>query len=334
MKKNILYLLFNFIAFGAVAQSSVGLIAHWDMNGTANDVSGHGHTGHLHNVTPDTGMSGAPNTAYYFNGTNSYISAGYMADLNLTKYTICATIKVKGFYTGTCFANAVFTRGPENGVPGHYNLYFTDVVNGCTGADDTTNEVFCPGAGPNTVAAGLSTLHYTPTIQKNQWYRLVLTYDSSNWKMFVNGVLKYNAPGQRIPMGTSADSIAMGMDIYQQASGYPYNFKGTIDDIRLYNRALSDSEAYGYALAVNNVLPTEEPVNIYPNPANSRINIELPTSNNAGQAQLFNLMGQVVATEPITGRITELSIGNLPVGIYVAVIEVNGATVIKRIVKE
>ena len=188
MKKIILAFLLG-ISVSSMAQSTVGLIAHWDMNGTANDVSGHGHNGTLHNVTSDTGINGLPNTAYYFNGTNAFIGATYKPDLNLTKYTICATVKVEGFYSGTCGANAIFARGAMNGVPGHYDLYFTDVIHSCSSTIDTTDETFAPGGGGNSIAAGLPTIHYTPVIQKNQWYRVVLTYDSTSWKCYVNGVL-------------------------------------------------------------------------------------------------------------------------------------------------
>lgn len=42
-------------------------------------------------------------------------------------------------------------------------------------------------------------------------------------------------------MGTSTDSAAIGFAPYD-APGYPYWFKGVIDDIKLYNRALSACE--------------------------------------------------------------------------------------------
>jgi hypothetical protein len=47
------------------AQDTVGLIAHWDMNGTVNDVSGHGHNGTANHLILDTGMDGVYGHAYY-----------------------------------------------------------------------------------------------------------------------------------------------------------------------------------------------------------------------------------------------------------------------------
>jgi len=100
MKKILLFSLLSFIVPNVFAQDTLGLVAHWDFNGTAKDVTGNGHDGTLHNVIPAKGKNGLPNTAYYFTGdltTHSYISVPYSPDLNMNEYSICATFMVKGF---------------------------------------------------------------------------------------------------------------------------------------------------------------------------------------------------------------------------------------------
>jgi hypothetical protein len=48
-------------------------------------------------------------------------------------------------------------------------------------------------------------------------------------------------------MGSGTDSISIGYAIKEAASGYPYPFKGIIDDMKLFNRALTDSEVVRYS---------------------------------------------------------------------------------------
>ena len=111
MKKILPLLIFSLVSFSIYGQSTAGQIAHWDFNGSANDVSGNGHNGHLNNVVPAVGISGLPNSAYYFNGVNSYITVPYSPSLNLSVFSICAKLKVEGFWSGDCQANMIVQRG-------------------------------------------------------------------------------------------------------------------------------------------------------------------------------------------------------------------------------
>ncbi len=248
MNKICIVITFLMISISSFGQSTVGLIAHWDFNGSTNDVSGNSHNGHGNNIIPAFGMDGIYGSGYYFNGTNSRVTVPYSSSFNLSKYSICATINVAGFYTGTCHANTIFTRGAVHTANGIYTLYFCDQpsTGSCT-ASDTTKNVFCANAGLN-VQSSFTLFDYTPRIVENTWYRVVATYDSMTWKVYVNGVLKSssNVYGTIQPIGSTSDSISIGMDVFQAAAGYPFNFKGIIDDIMLYGRALSDTEVAHY----------------------------------------------------------------------------------------
>ena len=232
------------------AQSSVGLIAHWDMNGSANDVSGNGHNGHLNNVTPAVGISGVPNTAYYFNGINSLITVPYAPSLNLSNYTICTKVKVEGFWNGECQGNIMFERGDATShQPGSYCIAFDDNPHDsdCF-ALDSTQETFWAGA-PR-VPPFYADNYYTPTIAKDTWYTVVFTFDDTEFKTYVNGTLKFTALVSLAgtPIGSSTDSISIGGNIYGIVAGvYQEYYKGYIDDIMLYNRVLNDTEITIYS---------------------------------------------------------------------------------------
>jgi hypothetical protein len=258
MKKLIFLFAINLVAIAAWSQGSAGLIAHWDMNGTVNDVSGNGNNGTAHNITAAVGESGVPNTAWYFNGVNSYISVPYAPALNVTQYSICAKVNVMGFYSGLCGGNIILERGAWAST-GCYSLTFdnNEYGGGCS-STDTTIEVFITNCGTN--GAIQSLWHYTPNIVESNWYNIVGTYDGdSTYKIYVNGVLKSTNKNTGLPIGTSSDSMSIGMDIYGASSGYPYNFHGIIDDIRFYNRVLADSEIQIYSDSCGAII--NQPVN-------------------------------------------------------------------------
>jgi hypothetical protein len=78
------------------------------------------------------------------------------------------------------------------------------------------------------------------------WYFYAGTFDGATYKIYFNGVLN----------GSSADSTALitnnlkELNIgYLDVNGSPGRFfPGTIDDVRIYNRALSAQEIYQLSL--------------------------------------------------------------------------------------
>jgi hypothetical protein len=268
MKKR--YLTLSLLLASAVtfAQPTTGMIGHWDMNGTGADSSGGGHNGHMNNLTAAAGQDGVAGHAWYFNGINSALTLPYFSALNVSQFTISAVINVKGFYTGPCHGNTLFIRGRTNSA-GSYFLDFTDYPAGfgCTTAIDTNQESFMAAALDATgsgllVPPPFTIYNDTPHVALNQWYNVVTTFDGAQYKIYVNELLRTTAPNPTpaIPMGTSIDSAAIGFAPYDNAVGYPYGFKGIIDDIKLYNTALSPCDVAKLTYWVSSLI-TAQPVN-------------------------------------------------------------------------
>lgn len=74
---------------------------------------------------------------------------------------------------------------------------------------------------------------------------------------------------------------------------------------------------------------------LYPNPTNGQITISLNENTKATEADVYNVMGQTVMTQPVNGSQLEMNLNSLQSGIYfVAVRNGNKLIGIKKIVKE
>lgn len=229
-----------FLMYATTSLGQNGLIAHWKLNGNAADSSGNGLHGIAHNTTNATGINGQSNTAYYFDGSDAYVGVPYNSLMNMpTGFTISTVAQPQGFNNGTCQANVLLYRGHENS-QGFYGMEMFDNTfdgNDCS-AFDSTLFVFA-GLGPN--AFPITQWQYTPTIQSFTWYRVSITFKTDTFKVYVNGQLKSVSHTVSSNVGNSMDSLVIGRN-YSNLVNYPYYFKGLIDDMKLYNHALSDTE--------------------------------------------------------------------------------------------
>ena len=242
--KPIIFLLL-LIPFYCSGQGSNGLVAHWNFNGSATDVSGNNLNGTVTNASLCPGFTGTANTAYQFNGTNSGIDVANSGLLNLDSFSICVLLKPMGFYSGPCQGNIVVARGPQSG-PHSYYLVFTDNCydNSCS-TYTLSHETY--GAAVHSSSSPSAPAWYgnNDTIVLNSWNCVTLTYVQDSARIYLNGTLRHTL---YYPDSYTAgyDPLSIGYFAAGVSGGYPYWFNGVIDDIRLYNRALSPAEAMQY----------------------------------------------------------------------------------------
>lgn len=87
----------------------------------------------------------------------------------------------------------------------------------------------------------------TNGLKANQrWRHICVTYDNSNLKVYLNGLLKLSEAGE-LPAGSEA-VIEIGNSLREQI------FNGAVDDIRLYNYPLSQTEITQLATGEENCI--------------------------------------------------------------------------------
>lgn len=240
MKTNLTILFFLLLTLQSFSQTdlSLGLQAYYPFNGNANDASSNNNNATFNNATLTTDRLGNLNSAYNFNGSNNYIQIPNSASLSTgSKISLCAWVKPKGFYQGTCHGNSIIDRENDQGA-GSYFLFYSDAfyVRGTNCSNPVVDEAHQNFYGPNgyPVLGG-----YAPFIQKDQWYSVVYTNDGSKAKTYVNCVLiDSNTTTLNF---TSNQALLLGRN-----AGLPYWLNGDLDEVRIYNRAINQAEVNLY----------------------------------------------------------------------------------------
>ena len=215
-----------------------GLVMFLPFNGNANDASGYGNNGIVTGCTSAAGQSGVANTAYKFNGTGNYIRVPHSGSIDTNrKLTMYAKIHVDGFFQGNCHGNDIMDKAASDFAPGLYSLRFAPSnSNGNCAFQDTTHQNYMFEYG--SLAPSYAVMNNPPYIQKGGWDNVISTYDGDTAKMYVNGVLRHTF-ASTAGIGSNIHDLFIGM---KDDPSYEYYFNGSIDDIALWNRALSACE--------------------------------------------------------------------------------------------
>ncbi len=308
------------LAAGTVrGQGSAGLIAHWPMSGNALDVSANGLHGTMIGPVPDAGRSGAPGSALRFNGT-AFIDVPYSPRLNTDSLTICATVKQTAFNPDVCQVNQILMRGTYRN-KGSYGLLSSDHAfdQDCTTADTAAN-VFGGTLSTNVNPVTDTMWRYAPAIQANKWYSVVMTYDGSEAKVYVDGA-HMSTVIINVPMDTSNEGMYIGLNYFGDTSAYAFPFTGVIDDIALYSRVLDSNEVKAYhqstSLDVPGIAKGGKGLLLAPNPVNDVLHLQLDGHLAGSRIAVYNSLGQLMLRESLERSAKEIDVSGWPAGHYV-----------------
>ena len=197
------------------AAPSGGLVAAYGFNEgsgtTVADVSGNNNNGTISGATWTT--AGKFGNALVFNGTNAVVTMPSSTSLRLTTGM---TLEAWVFPTATPTG---WRAVVDKNVDGYYLMASTDQGNRL-------------GAG-GTFTAGNQNTFAPSTLAVNVWTHLAATFDGATVRLFVNGT-QVASQAQTTPLVATTGTLQIGGDSYPNEF-----FAGRIDDVRIYNRALT-----------------------------------------------------------------------------------------------
>jgi len=213
----------NSASAGIIAKppNNLGLVGYWPMEegtGTqAGDFSGNGNHGTLTLMDPSTDwVNGKRGGALDFDGSDDKVNAGDPASLrveNNNGATWTAWIHPRNAGNSSSFQEVIFDK--EAGSNGGVFLYL-----------QSNTLIFYNGSAQTG----------STVINNNEWYFVTVVKDGSNGETFVDGISDNTFSWAATPDSTGTDFIIGGDACCARA------FTGLIDEVRVYNRALTAAE--------------------------------------------------------------------------------------------
>ena len=210
-----------------------GLVAYYPFNGNADDASGNKNHGIVHGATLTEDRFGRKNSAYYFDGQNDEIFLGESSIFNIREtVTIYFDFYLSSFNNIAC---PLIYKGWIDGGKEVYN------------GTERTYSVWIDNSGiihlSTADAHGSQYLNtQRGTVIPNKWYSYLAVLDRKNgiMKSYLNGILLCSNPLRKGFSVSTGSPLLIGSSL-EKISKFS-NFNGKIDELRIYNRVLSEVE--------------------------------------------------------------------------------------------
>jgi hypothetical protein len=223
---------------------SAGLIAYYPFNNNANDESGNNYNLTVKDAALTSNRFGEPSKAYSFNGTNAFMTIPKLLKADtLRQVTISVWVKTEQL-ANECILSFL----PQEQISCSYLLGFDN----SSSTYRTLHKMVTTASPYNCTTSMISDAITNPF---NKWTHLVLVqkYYSENIALHRNDYFQYfNGNKLKVssttigsnPMATSfSRGGTIGCNNNSGNNNFNFNFfKGSIDDVRIYDRALSDEE--------------------------------------------------------------------------------------------
>jgi uncharacterized membrane protein YkvA (DUF1232 family) len=203
------------------------LAGNWKLNesfGAASftDASGNGNTGACSSgACPTMGVSGKTGTAASFNGTNDRITIQDSPSLRLNQFSIVLWVYPKQMKTDY---QPLVVKEDASGTHRNYGLYIVP---------NSMQVRYAAWAGD---CATRFAANSTGQLTLNTWNQIAFTYDGLVEKFYINGIADSSNAAASASLCQFGNPVNIGMEI---AAFLP--FSGALDNVQIYNQALSAS---------------------------------------------------------------------------------------------
>jgi len=198
-----------------------GLVAHYPLDGNANDMTEYENDGIVLGATLVKDRFGNQYGAYRFNGVNQYILVPHRQQQTLTSGDFTLS-----YWVSFEVLNPVSHLFGKSDGPGNTGKWLVRHESGSAVFKLDLNSI-TTGASANTSGVWISS--------SNVWTHVSHTRAGQNYQTYINGRM-VSASQHPVLTSTSSSSLTIGQ---VEDVGW---FQGSLDDIRMYNRALSARE--------------------------------------------------------------------------------------------
>jgi hypothetical protein len=197
-----------------------GLVAYYPFNGSANDESGNENHGVVSGASLTTDRFDRTNKAYLFNGLKDYIQIK----------------NSDSFIFGKNFSVSVWVKPKSIGTYGRiFNKWASsqeDFFIGISSSNHLKSYLFGL-VRPSLESNSLATI--------DSWNHIVVTYDGSTSKLYLDGVLSSSASNSNFISRSNGD-LFIGHNPSRESEISNSAFNGVIDDLMIYDRPLTLNE--------------------------------------------------------------------------------------------
>ncbi|MBL0048622.1 MAG: T9SS type A sorting domain-containing protein [Bacteroidetes bacterium] len=303
---------------------TTGLIGWWTLNGNAADSSGNSNNGTVNGASLTADRNGNANSAYSFNGTSNYIALPNGLSNNLSAGKVSAAAWVY-FASNATWASVIKNWGSVS--KGAYHL----------GLSDASQKLNIQVAQANTTAVAVTA---TAVTSLNAWHHVAFTADGSLVHLYQDGVevgtaATYNGTLLTSFMYTNIGAKPSTTNIPANFAGY---LDGKIDNIGLWSEALTSQQINdlfneGQPAGLNKRTNATD-ISIYPNPAKADVFINLNQPVSHAEYVLYDALGNEIFQNHISSPTFQLSLNDLPKGMYFLEIRNNARIIRKKLSKE
>ena len=215
----------GYLQFALAQNLDEGLVAYYPFNGNANDESGNGHDGQISGADLTADRFGEKKSAYQFSNNGDLIvlkNTKNKFNFKKSSFTLSAWAKFSGQQNGN-YIVAKYKSGAPNST-------------GLGNTGDGRIYAFAVGAHPGVAVES------SKKMSTSNWSHLVMVInDASQMEIYLNNQLqkRVNISSENFSLDNNLDFTIGGI---HEGNWGTQTFKGLIDDVRIYNRALSENE--------------------------------------------------------------------------------------------
>ena len=202
-----------------------GLVAYYPFNGNANDASGNGNHGTVNGATLTPNRNDIQNSSYGFDGLDNYISIN--SNNNQLDFfgNCCITISAWIKLDNNDNQYSILTNSDYNNIHQQYALKV-----------DSNSKLYFLAGDKLFESNGIN--YSSSNVNNGQWTHTLVSYDGNKLKLYLNGNLDYeNQIIDNFP--ESPSSVAFIGNSWGANNDF---FPGQIDDVGIWNRALTEQE--------------------------------------------------------------------------------------------